>query len=253
MDQHLAVEVTNSSIRFVTINNGVAQRQFEASIEGKTDSERKSSLSGLFDQNDFLKKEFDNVSLAWCGEKSTLVPNAIFNDSSAQDIFSLCFGKNTPSANIDYNRISELSVINVYDIPDWVKSFFVIKYPLVVIQHAGTHLVRQVLNNNAFKLKATILCFDDYFRLTIVKHNALEFYSSFQYQSFEDIVYHLTFALQQKEMVNDKGSIEIGTSVGSSKDIANKVEESVQRIQELKKMSVLKDSDYLAKSQLLCV
>ena len=251
--RHLAVEISTNAVRFVSIRDGVVLHRLEKPYTGKTDREMKESLSQLFSDTNFLKEEFEEISLAWCIDRSTLVPNAIFNESSALDIFQLCFGKDAVKHEVDYNRIHELSVINVYQIPDWIKSFFVIKYPRVVIQHAGTHIVRKSLSENAFKLKASIICYETYFRLAIVKHNNLEFYSSFSYQSAEDIIYQLNFALQQKEMTGEKGTIELVGSVGSDSNIINQVESGLGKIGDLKKMEIINDADYLAKSQLLCV
>jgi hypothetical protein len=86
-----------------------------------------------------------------------------------------------------------------------------------------------------------------------VKHNALEFYSSFSYQSSEDIIYHLIFAFQQKEFTNEKGSIELVAAVGSESTLIDSVEQGLVKIGDLKKMAISKDNDHLAKSQILCV
>ncbi|NRA11225.1 MAG: DUF3822 family protein [Crocinitomicaceae bacterium] len=250
---HLAIEIASNAVRFVSMRNETVLSRLDKSISGKTDSESKESLKAIFEANSFLQNEFDEVTVAWCVNKSSLVPNSIFNESTPIDIFQLCFGKDSEKGEIDYNRISELSVINVYEVPNWIKSFFVIRFPRVVIQHTGTHIVRKALNENAFKLKATIVCFENYFRLTIVKHNALEFYSSFSYQSSEDIIYHLNFALQQKEFTNEKGSIELVASVGSDASLIDSIEKGIGKIGDLKKMTVSKDNDHIAKSQILCV
>lgn len=251
--RHLAIEISANAVRFVSVRNDVVLHRLNESITGKTDLECKESLKSIFDNHSFLKDEFEEITVAWCVDRSSLVPNAIFNESTPVDIFQLCFGKDSVKQEIDYNRISELSVINVYEIPMWVKSFFVIKYPRVIIQHAGTHAVRMALSQNAFYLKATVVCFESYVRLIIVKHNALEFYSSFSYQSAEDIIYHLNFAFQQKEFTNDKGTIELVSSIGSDSKLIDSVEEGLVKISELKKMKLIKDEDHLAKSQALCV
>lgn len=251
--RHLAIEISSSEVRLISFRNDTVLHQINESYTGKTDRELKEALGKVFDSHSLLKEEFEDVTVAWCANRSSLVPNSIFNDSTPLDIFQLCFGKDISKDEVDYNRISELSVINVYQIPNWVKSFFVIKFPRVIIQHAGTHIVRKTLSQNAFKLKATIVCYGDYFRITLVKHNALEFYSSFSYQNADDIIYQLNFALQQKEFTNDKGSIELVASVGAKTTLMEDVATGLGKIGDLKKMEIVKDNDYLSKSQLLCV
>jgi hypothetical protein len=127
------------------------------------------------------------------------------------------------------------------------------RFPRVIIQHAGTHIIRKILSENAFQLKATVVCFENYFQLTIVKHNALEFYSSFNYQNADDVIYQLSFALQQKELLNEKGSIELITSIGSESSLIEEIERGLQKIGDFKQMNIRSDKYYLSKSQLLCV
>ncbi|MDA9881929.1 MAG: DUF3822 family protein [Crocinitomicaceae bacterium] len=250
---HLAAEITISNVRFVTFRNGTVVQAIQETYSGKTDIEIKHALSAIFQENALLQDDFEEVTVAWCEDKSSLVPNSIFNESKPSDIFKLCFGNTSENDEIDYNRISELSAINVYHVPNWLKAFFVMRFPRVIIQHAGTHIIRKILSENAFQLKATVVCFENYFQLTIVKHNALEFYSSFNYQNADDVIYQLSFALQQKELLNEKGSIELITSIGSESSLIEEIERGLQKIGDFKQMNIRSDKYYLSKSQLLCV
>ena len=144
-------------------------------------------------------------------------------------------------------------LINVFNIPSWVKRFFVVKFPRINIQHEGSHIIRQTLNASAFKLKATVVLHQNYFQLSIVKHNNLEFYSFFDYQNHEDILYHLHFALQQKEMTNEEGFLELIDGAGSTKKTTEDLKSAIQRITEFKKMEIITPSNFVAKSQFLCV
>ena len=253
MTKHLTVEISDDLVQFVFLRDNIVVNHHQSEITGIHSSEKKTSLEKAFQSTSFINESFDEVMLAWVSDKSTLVPNAIFADSNAHDIFKLCFGANKEEHDVDYNRISELSVINVYQVPNWIKSFFVLKFPRIVIQHSGSHTVRKVLNSNAFKLKATAVVYQGNFHLSIVKHNNLEFYSFFDQQSVEDIIYHLTFALQQKELLNEKGTLELISGLGTDFDLLNKIQSGLEKISEYKQLKVESIENFTSKSQLLCV
>lgn len=251
--QHLGINISESYVEFSILTGGSEINSIKTAYKGKSDEDRKSAVRKILEDNSILNNDFENVTLAWCHPHSTLVPSSVFAESSPQDIFRLCFGDDISGGSVDFNRIHELSVVNVYAIPDWVKSLFVIKYPRIVIQHAGTHQIRETLGSNAFYPKASLVIHEEFFRLTIVKHNNLEFYSSFTYQSAEDIIYHLNFVLQQKEMLNEKGMVELAAGTMENAEIIEQILGGLGKIQHLKKMKLENRVGFLSKSQLLCV
>lgn len=250
---HLAIQLAEHAIHFVSIRDSIVINESFISFEQDSDAHKKETLNNHFSENSFLTDDFEEITLSWSFKKTTLVPNAIFADSTPTAIFELCYGKESLKHDIDYNRISELSVINVYEIPEWIKHYFVLKFPRIIIQHEGSHIIRKNLSQNAFKLKGTVVLYQGYFNLTIVKHNNLEFYSSFDYQNHEDVIYHLMFALQQKEMTNENGTLEFIAGPGIDNSILEKINKDIARIKDLQKLKVNQPEHFIAKSQLLCV
>jgi len=251
--KHLGINLSESHVTFTILSGSVTHFNHSEAYQGKSDQDRKDAVRKILDQHHQLSGEFDNVTLAWSHAQSSLVPAAVFSETTPKEIFKLCFGSAADTSNVDHNRIFELSVVNVYAIPDWVKSLFVMKYPQIIMQHAGTHQIRKVLHADAFYTKATIVLNADYFRLTLVKHNKLEFYSSFDFQTAEDVIYHLNFVLQQKELLEEKGMIEIGSNGSVDAKMAEDIISGLEKIQHLKNMKKSYDDAYLTKSQLLCV
>jgi hypothetical protein len=250
---HLAIQLSEDAIHFVSLKNDTVLHESTLLFEQESTSHKKEVLANHFLETAFLTEEFDEITLSWSHKRSTLVPNLIFEDSSPTDIFELCYGKDSLKYDLDYNRVSELSVINIYEIPLWIKYYFVIKFPRIVIQHEGSHIIRQNLCGNSEKLKATVVLYNDYFHLTIVKDTSLTFYSSFDYQNHEDVIYHLMFTLQQKEMTNEDGTLELITGPGIDRSIVTKLKTDIARINDLQKLKVNHPEHYIAKSQRLCV
>ena len=253
MKKHLAINISRHGVSFVSLRDSSIDQEQYIVFHGFNSESVKDSLNQAFSDHSFLQSDFDEVILAWNTNKSTLVPNSIFAESDAFSIFQLCFGDSIDKTEIDYNRIWEAGVVNVFEIPTWIKSFFVIKFPRIILQHLGTHALRGALDSNAFYLKATLIINDGYFHLSMIKHSELQFYSFFDSQSVEDVIYHLVFALQQKELTGEKGSIELVPGTGQSDQHLNDIKSGLEKIKDLSGFKVNLASDFIPKAQQLCV
>jgi hypothetical protein len=250
MTKHLAIQASARHIRFVKLFAGKVLDAHSLDLPSNETSARE-SLDSFFKTHSNLTQDEEAVSLAWSSIRSTLVPGNIFAESSADEIYRLCYG-DTLESEVDYNRLAEHSMVHVYDIPLWIKRYFVVRFPRIVIQHEGTPALRKIMQA-AFKLSAHLILHDDHFRLSIVRHNQLEYYGSFSIQSWEDVLYHLMFTLQQKEMTNKEGFIELISGADAPSDLSETLHKNLARIGELSKMEVRTHPEFLAESQLLCV
>ncbi len=251
--KHLAIQISAKAARFVVFKNEIVLHESSVNFVTTEEEDQKQFVEDHFKASSSLQEDFDEVTLAWADKRSTLVPNNIFAESSPKSIFELCYGKYERNDDIDYNRISELGIVNVFEIPVWIKRFFVLKFPRIIIQHEGTHALRGVMNVDTFRAKVTAIVHDGYFQLIIVKHNNLEFYSTFDYQNVEDVIYHLVFTLQQKELTGEKGFIDFSLSTEVDNELLEAFKNSIGRIKELKDCEFRSPNNFIAKSQLLCV
>ena len=253
MSRHLAIEIASRSLVLHELRNDFLVRTANCAFKTRTSGERKEELDDFLKQEQITLSDFEHVSIGVVSASSTLVPATLFGESDPKEIFRFCFGEVAEGMELDFNRFAEHSIVNVYSNFDWIKSYFVIRFPRVVIQHTGTHLIRSALNSDTFRAKVGIHLFQNYFLLTIVKHDKLEFYSFFDYTTAEDVVYHSAFVLQQKELTGDTGKIIITSGCGHDENIASALPELFAKIRDLSGYSPEIQADFHAKSQLLCV
>lgn len=253
MSRHLAIEIASRSLVLHELSNNLVLRTTNCEFKTRTSVERKEELDAFLKQEQITLSDFDHLSIGVVSASSTLVPATLFGESDPKEIFRFCFGEVAEGMELDFNRFAEHSIVNVYSNFDWIKSYFVIRFPRVIIQHAGTHLIRSSLSSDTFRAKLGIHIFQNYFLLTIVKHDKLEFYSFFDYSSAEDVIYHSTFVLQQKELMSDTGKIIVTPGCGHDAKVLASLPELFSKIQDLSNYSCEIQTDYHAKSQLLCV
>jgi hypothetical protein len=219
----------------------------------KKEFQIKEQIQQFLESKDLINSEYDDYSLSWSSKLSTLVPMNIFAVSSAADIFHASFTNEIISNDIDYNRLAELSIVNIYEIPLWIKSYFVIRYPRIIIQHEGSHFLRGIFSNSTFKLGTHIVLHDTSFMLVLVKHSELLFYNQFDYSNEDDILYYLTFSLKQKQLLGEEGQLFIHETADANPDFKENFLSKVKLLTDLKKMTVMDSKHLSVKYQNTCV
>jgi hypothetical protein len=187
-----------------------------------------------------------HVSLAVQNSKSTLIPQNIFSETSAKEVFQLCFGES--KEEVDYNRFYEQGLVNVYELPTWLKRFFVMRYPHITIQHENTHALRYVFAKSVYAPSVHLILHPDFFTLIIAEKNKLVFYNSFEYKNSDDIVYHTLFVLNQKEMKLNALSFHIDED---DAQFTQEIESAFQKIYSTNQFN--SQTTHKIKHQLLCV
>lgn len=203
-----------------------ATHRFSSTRETELKEELAEFVAGLN-----LSADYQEYSLAWCSPNSALFPTAVFSESTPEKLAHLVFGDAIEKNNLDYNRISELSMVNVYEIPLWIKSFFIIKFPQILIQHEETMNLRALFQGSVFKLKIVVGIFDDYFSLNIIHKTELIFANSYGYTSMEDIVYYTQFALKSKNIQENKAELLGITSSPESQELFKEFSTAMTKIQ----------------------
>jgi hypothetical protein len=176
-------------------------------IKFRSDNEKEQKEQIVTLLNELNLGSYDFYSLAWISSQSVFVPSTVHKASDLSTIFSTCFNKEATLSNLDYNSIGEIGVINVFEIPLWVKSFFVIKYPRIIIQHAFSNILRQSIEKSKTGLEITIVLYQNYFLLELVYDSKFLFANTFEYSNCDDLLYFIAFTIQQSDILTLKGKL----------------------------------------------
>ena len=195
---------------------------------------------------------YEEYTLSWISSTATLVPTRIFEATDAKSVLDLVVGGKIDKNEVDYNRIVEQDIITIYEIPHWVKSFFIIKFPKIALYHAYTVNIRALFASSVFRVTFSIQLYEEHFMLLIAHKNQLVFSNQFDYQSKEDILYYLMFALQQHGLSEEKGTIHATFIDDKSKAVINDLFQLLKDKKIMTKFTV-GSMDLAFKNQLSCV
>ncbi len=251
--KQLVVDINRQAVRFLRLVDQTPEQSFTFTFHDKSDFGYKDQLDVFLGKTDFRALDWDEYSLSWFSEKSTLLPNSIFEETDTVKTFQLAFGTETPENDIDFNRIPEFSGVNIYEIPMWVKAFFVTRFPRMILQHEGTHLLRGILNGPTYKLKMVLSLQEDYFLLTAVKDSALQFYNTYAYQTVEDVIYHIAHVLQQNNWTQSAGEIHLVPFLPEENHSAQLVKDLLDKVPTFKELKAHFAPNLIHQYQTLCV
>jgi len=250
--KQLVVHLDRSAVKFQRVIGEDVELDFHFEFTDKTDFGYKDQLDAFLTKTDFRTMEWDEYSLSWFSEKTTLLPFSVFAQVDTVKAFQLSFGTKIDQNEIDFNRIPENTLVNLFEIPAWVKSFFITRFPRMVIQHVGTHLIRGLFETGAFSLKILLIPIQEHFLLLGVKDNELMFYNSFDFQSKEDLFYHTAHCVHKQNWSGLKGKLIVCEPM-TELNLFEELKQDWSKIDLFKNLTLLHDPQLLTKFQLLCV
>lgn len=245
----LCFQVSNQDLSYAIIDRTNKQiiQQASCSLIGRVaELKRDEATSFLREQgiNDFE----GDVTLAFSGHKTTLVPQNIYGETNSKDVFELSFG--TTENIIEHTRFFEQALVNVYEIEEWIKRFFVIRFPRIIIQHETTHILRGIFEKNSFQPTVHLAITGNHFALFAVSKNQIDFFNTFDFTNTEDLIYYTLHVVNNLKYNEKEWSISWHTDIEQevlledfSKHLANSSQTKKIAINEVSKI----------KHQLLCV
>ncbi len=203
----LIIQLSENFCSLAELSSGKLKILDSILFREKKDFQYKETLKLFFDKNITSSVEYDEISVSWITPNALLTPANIFSPSEIESLFSACFNKTVSKAELDYNRMMESSLVTIYEIPLWVKSFFIMRFPRIVIQHEYSHTLRGILKQNSANSNIQVSIFPEEMILTMINKNEIILCNSYEINHLNDIIYYLTFAMQQEKLTDSKGLI----------------------------------------------
>jgi hypothetical protein len=260
--KQLCIQISENFCSFASLSAGNLEIIKSIVFTEKKDFQFKESLNALVQdlKNNLNFDDFDDITVSWISQNALLIPSSIFRPNEMESIFSTCFTKKISSNELDFNRLMEHSLAIIYEIPLWVKSFFIIKFPRVVIQHEYAHLVRGMMKKSA-QLTIQLATYPNLMHLGIVNKGELILCNSYEISHPNDIIYYLSFALQQLNLLESKGKINCcihdlsfkEEEFSDSTKISSFLKDNLQKMSVFREFQLTFDNKQTIQNQEFCV
>lgn len=191
----LCLNIFPSTVQFAVVHRA-SKKVIDIQEQSFTSFDKEGISAQL--EHEYKEWEFDGFCATIGQSRNTLIPVELFNHSKSSDIFKLNFSE--PHENLDYNRIPELGITNIYEVPLWLKSNLIRHYPRIKMVHPVTVLLKGIFDSPTFSPKMHLYVDEQSFYFFITEKSKLQYYNQFEYTNLADMVYHILFVLEQKEM-----------------------------------------------------
>jgi hypothetical protein len=251
---NLLFEVSSVYFKFFYLDNNNVVNYWSIDIRDKSDVQKREIVNDFIVREGITLLDYSNSLVLWSNNQSVLVPSNLFEESSTESILNLNFGENYSKNTSDFNRIPLLNSVCVYSIPTWIKSLFVLKFSGTKIIHASTAWMNYLLNKNSTgKLIGLIVLDSEILTFTTFFDDKPLLYIQTRYQEMEDVIYHVSYSIQQIGKSHSEGNIEIFDLMGGNLDFSNSLIEKMNKLELLSniKLTVHEKVDQVAMK--LCV
>ena len=209
----LYIELSNNSFKHTVLDTqsntfiGIEEYQF---TDIYNDYSLLEPLKEILANNELYKNQFKAIFVAFVNNRSTLIPNAVYNSEKLENYHQFNFSKQEED-KFYADHLINLSAYNVYSIPDFITDAFN-SLKNVQFKHFSSALIESTLigakRDKALSL-INVHILPSSFQVVVVKNQKLELYNSFNYQSSEDFIYYLLFVLDQLNINNEEATIKL--------------------------------------------
>lgn len=165
-------------------------------------------LKHLFNTEEALQKDFNNVHVVYVNELATIVPKALFNEEYLADYLKFN-SKILKSDFIAYDNLEINDSVCVYVPYVNVNNYIYETFGNFTYNHYSSILIDKILQleKHADTVKLYVHVNKDHFEIVVSDQGKLVLFNSFEYSSKEDFMYYILFTMEQLQLNPEKLNI----------------------------------------------
>jgi hypothetical protein len=198
-----------------------------------TDSKWDDVFSQLKRVSDLLKNNVGKIYVVHENTEAVLIPTELFSSNSMQDYLKLVYGVKENSICFSNELKHEECIVNVFRVDTLLYEPLCANFNISQHFHSYTNLLQQVFQQKKYQENNWIkLVFDEkYFIVTLIKDNQLQLIQTFNYQSSEDILYHIMNVLNQHDISITSLNVLISGKIDLDKTIYHLIQQYFSNIE----------------------
>ena len=163
------------------------------------------NISSIIKETSLLQYGYKTVSAAIVNSRSTLVPNALFENGNEEKYLRFNHTLEEDDA-IKIDQLKNIETKNIYALPKSIDRSLSSFFPNVKFLHHSTSFLESVLlqYKNLDQLKVIVHVQMSHFEVAVIEGKNLKLYNSFAHQTSEDFIYYLLFVCEQLKLNPEK-------------------------------------------------
>ena len=144
---------------------------------------------------------FENINIVYATRNVTIVPDAIFDENSAESIYALN-RRISPDEEIRHSRLPKSQTVIIFAVEKAVSSLldelfprynlYPQSYPLI-----ETGLTKTKISEKPNRQRMLVQVFEDFFEILVIDKGQIANYNTYAYKSSNDILYFIINTFEQ--------------------------------------------------------
>ena len=209
-DYRLTIQCALGGLSFAffdTTKNTIVGTEFYHSDSLGDGMEIFNAIERVLHAKNLNNRKFHSVTCVVEDRVNTLVPSALFDNHNV--VQYLDFGFQLPSdAKIMTDRVIKADAVNVYALPQVLFSKVSAKWPDATFTHASTLFLNGLLGHDDPSRYGVYVCVRNRsFDMMVKKDGKLQFFNNFKFNTKDDFLYFLLFALEQCHLPGQEATV----------------------------------------------
>lgn len=182
-----------------------------------------SNWDDVFSQFKYLSELFKNnvgkIYVVHENVESVLIPTELFNANSTQEYLKLVYGEKENSICFSNQLKHEETIVNVFRIDSVLYESLCANLNISQHFHFYTNILQRVFQHKLYQGKnwMKLVFYEKYFIVTLIKEDQLQLIQTFNYQSSEDVLYHIMNVINQHDILIDSLNVLISGKIDLDK------------------------------------
>ncbi|MDD2636156.1 MAG: DUF3822 family protein [Bacteroidales bacterium] len=152
--------------------------------------------------------KFHKLNIVVADERTTIVPEALFQSNKINDIYNLNFFPNT-ERSVKYSRLDKSGNYLIFSVSKniiKVLDELFTEYNLFPQSHSfiESHFIDNKLSDNPLEEKMYVQVFNDFCDILVLKDSDVRFYNTYTYKTNNDLLYYIINIFDQLKLSQEE-------------------------------------------------
>ena len=179
----------------------IDDKKVQALVSMQFEANKADEIRRFVESEGLKDTQFENINIVFATRNVTIVPDAIFDENSAESIYALN-RKISPNEEIRYARLPKSQTVIIFAIDKNIVALldemfprynlYPQSYPLI-----KTSLTKKKISEKPNRQRMMVQVFEDFFEILVIDKGQIANYNTYAYKSSNDILYFIINTFEQ--------------------------------------------------------
>ena len=175
-----------------------------------SDAQLVGEVGRILQNDEVFSSPFSKAVLSVSGEKSVLIPEALFEEGRESDY--LAFSNEVPAGHgVHSNQLVNIRSRCIFSVSGELAGLLEETFPASLLMHSSTPLIDVFALRMKREEGRNVILHIQYsqFEMLVFEGAELNFYNSFSYTTAEDLLYYTLFVFEQLDLNHEKDGVQV--------------------------------------------